>query len=74
MKLKKAGITSKIVITALIVYACVSLVTVQSQVEEAKKARDELIAAVAEASRENGIRRQKSKTSALRVFLSGEDF
>jgi cell division protein FtsL len=53
MKLKKAGITTKIVITALIVYACISLVTVQAQVEETRRARDELITAVAEASREN---------------------
>lgn len=53
MKLKKAGFTIKIIITVLVVYACISLVTVQSQVEESRKERDALAAQVAEAAQEN---------------------
>jgi len=53
MKLKKAGFTTKILITVLVVYASISLVTVQSQVEESRKVRDELKAQVAEAAQEN---------------------
>lgn len=42
MKLKRAGIFTKIVIIALIVYATVELVSIAGSVSEAKKVKDEL--------------------------------
>jgi cell division protein FtsL len=53
MKLKKTGIFMKIVILALVVYACISLVTIKAQMAKAEAARDELRAQAAEAAQEN---------------------
>lgn len=42
MKLKKAGLITKIVVAVLVVYAAVRLFGVHDQIEEAKAARKEL--------------------------------
>ena len=53
MKLKKARITTKIVIAAVVVYACISWVSVKSRVEEARVVLGGLETQVAEAAQEN---------------------
>ena len=42
MKFKRAGLVTKIVILAIIVYAGISLVSLKVQVSDAREARDEL--------------------------------
>ena len=42
MKLKKASLITKIVVMILVVYAAASLITIHSQIEEAKVTREKL--------------------------------
>ena len=42
MKLKKAGLITKIVVVVLVVYAAARLISIHSQIEDAKKVHDEL--------------------------------
>lgn len=42
MKFKRAGLVTKIVILAIIVYAGISLVSLKGQVSDARETRDEL--------------------------------
>jgi Septum formation initiator len=53
MKLKRAGLVTKIVILALIVYAGVTLVSLKQQAEDAQTKRDELQQLVDQAHQEN---------------------
>lgn len=42
MKLKKAGLVTKIVVVVLVVYAAAKLISIHSQIEEAKEVQNEL--------------------------------
>lgn len=53
MKLKRAGIITKIVILALIVYAGISLVTLRTRVAEVRAEKAELQTRVAEMTQAN---------------------
>ena len=53
MKLKRAGIITKIVIAAMIVYAVVSLTGLKPQIESAKKHQQELQESVERVMQEN---------------------
>lgn len=53
MKLKRAGIITKIIILALIVYAGISLVTLRTQVAETRAQKADLQAQVAEMTQAN---------------------
>jgi cell division protein FtsL len=53
MKLKRAGIITKLVILALLVYAGISLFALKQQTEQAKAQRDELQRRVDGALQEN---------------------
>lgn len=53
MKLKRAGIITKIVIVAMIVYAAVSLTGLKQQIDSAKTHQQELQQSVEQAMQEN---------------------
>ena len=53
MKLKRAGIITKIIVLALIVYAGISLVTLRAQVTEIRAEKADLEAQVAEMTQTN---------------------
>ncbi|MGI5936809.1 MAG: FtsB family cell division protein [Oscillospiraceae bacterium] len=53
MKLKRAGIITKAVILALAVYAVISLISLNAQVTEARKVRDETQAEVERLNQSN---------------------
>ncbi len=53
MRFKKTGFLTRIVILALLVYACISLVTVWGQVNQAREERDALQAQIEETRQEN---------------------
>ncbi|MDO4749968.1 MAG: cell division protein FtsL [Eubacteriales bacterium] len=53
MKLKRSGILVRVVILALVVYACIGIVSVRTQVEEARLAQEDLQAAVNAAAAKN---------------------
>ena len=53
MKLKRAGIFTKIIILILIVYACVSIAGLNSQISQAEEEQQELQRQVDDAARTN---------------------
>ena len=53
MKLKRAGLLSKIVIMALVLYATISLITLNSRTEEARQTQAQLENQVYELQQEN---------------------
>ena len=53
MKLKKAGLITKLVIVILVVYAAVSLIRVHDQIEAAKSQQEELTQQAQELELEN---------------------
>lgn len=53
MKLKKAGLITKIVIVALVVYAGISLASLKQQTDDARQKRDELQQQVDQVTQEN---------------------
>lgn len=53
VKLKRAGIITKVVILALAVYAVISLISLNAQVTEARKVRDETQAEVERLAQSN---------------------